>query len=105
MSPFYANYGYNSRTNWAKEVEVKNPASELYAHWMELVHPKAKENLETARKTMGSYYNQKRIEAPTFDEGDVVMLDGQNIRTKRPSKKLAPKKNGPFKILKKIGTT
>ena len=104
MSPFYANYGYHSRTNWSKEGEAKNPASELYAHWMESVHKKAKENLETARNLMGSYYNKKHLEAPTFEEGDLVMLDGRNIKTKRPSKKLAPKKYGPFKILKKIGT-
>ena len=49
MSPFYANYGYHGRTNWSKEGEAKNPASELYAHWMESVHKKAKENLEAAR--------------------------------------------------------
>ena len=104
MSPFYANYGYHSRTNWSKEEEAKNPASELYAHWMESVHKKAKENLEAARNSMGRYYNKKHIEAPTFEEGDLVMLDGRNIRTKRSSKKLAPKKYGPFKILKKIGT-
>ena len=103
MSPFYANYGYSARTNWAKETEAKNPASELYTHWMESVQTKAKENLETARKAMGSYFDRKRIEAPTFNEGDLVMLDRRNIRTKRPSKKLAPKKYGPFKILKKIG--
>ena len=71
---------------------------------MESVHAKAKENLETARKALGNYYDRKRIEAPSFKEGDLVMLDGRNIRTKRPSKKLAPKNYGPFKILKKIGT-
>ena len=53
---------------------------------------------------MGNYYNKKHLEHPTFEEGDLVMLDGRNIRTKRPSKQLAPKKYGPFKILKKIGT-
>ena len=53
---------------------------------------------------MGNYYDQKQIEAPTFNEGDLVMLDGRKLRKKRPSKKLAPKKYGPFKILMKIGT-
>ena len=53
---------------------------------------------------MGNYYNKKHLEAPTFEEGDLVMLDGRNIRTKRPSKKLAAKKYGTFKIMKKIGT-
>ena len=32
------------------------------------------------------------------------MLNAKNIRTKRPTKKLAPKLYGPFKILKKIGS-
>ena len=93
MSPFYANYGYHSRTNWSKEGEAKNPASELHAHWMESVHKKEKDNLfEAAWNSMGSYYNKKHLESPIFEEGDLLMLDGQNIRTKRPSKKLAPKK-------------
>ena len=31
------------------------------------------------------------------------MLNAKNIRTKRPSKKLAPKLYGPFKILEQRG--
>ena len=73
MSPFYANYGYHGRTNWSKEGEAKNPASELYVHWVESIHKKAKENLEAARDSMGNYYNKKHIEAPIFQ---VVFASG-----------------------------
>lgn len=100
MIPFYANYGYNARTNWAKDMETRNPSSEIYSHWMTSVYEKAKENLDKARKTMGKNYNQRHMEVPAFEERDLVLLDGRNIKTKRPSKKLVPKKYSPFKILK-----
>jgi transposase InsO family protein len=32
ISPFYANYGYEPRTNWTTEIAFRNPASELYSH-------------------------------------------------------------------------
>src|SRR5437588_3644565 len=35
---------------------------------------------------------------------DLVILNAKNIRTKRLTKKLAPKLYGPFKILEKIRT-
>ena len=53
---------------------------------------------------MGKYYDQGKQDPPNMLIGDLVMLNGKNIRTKRPTKKLAPKFYGPFKILEKIGT-
>lgn len=34
LTPFFANHGFHPRTTWATEVDTKNPASKLYAHWM-----------------------------------------------------------------------
>ena len=53
---------------------------------------------------MGKYYDQGKQDPPNMSIGDLVMLNAKNIRTKRPTKKLAPKFYGPFKILEKIGT-
>ena len=39
-----------------------------------------------------------------MNPGDWVLLNAKNIRTKRPTKKLAPKHYGPFKIVEKIGS-
>ena len=52
---------------------------------------------------MKRYYNRKMQEAPKLEVGDRVFLEGTNIRTKQPSKKFAPKRYGPFKIVEQIG--
>jgi hypothetical protein len=61
---------------------------------------------------MKRYYDKKRKQDKDgnaiysdFQEGDRVWLDGRNLRTLRPSKKLDAKRLGPFKILKKIGSS
>jgi hypothetical protein len=103
MSPFFANYGFNPRTNWPTEAETKNPASQIYAHWMKATHEAAREALVNTRERMAKHYDQKRIEQPKFQEGDLVMLNAKFIRSRRPAKKLSPKLHGPFKILQAVG--
>jgi len=103
MTPFFANYGYHPQTEWLKEREVQNPGATMYAHWMQSIHEQAKESLERTREAMGRYYDRKAKQQPDIQVGDLVMLNGKNIRTKRPSKKLAPKLYGPFKVLEQRG--
>ena len=52
---------------------------------------------------MSKYYDQKRKDGPQYQPGDLVRLNAKNIRTRRPTKKLAPKFYGPFKVLRRIG--
>jgi hypothetical protein len=104
MTPFYTNYGFNPKTIWPANTDGKNPASKAYAHWMKSVHERASKTLEDTRASMSKYYDQKRQEHPNYQIGDKVMLNAKNIRTKRPTKKLAPKLYGPFKIIEKIGS-
>ena len=61
-----------------------------------------KANIIKAQIRMTKWYDSKKQEGPAFEEGDLVMLDSQHIRTKRPSKKLDHKKMGPFRIEKAI---
>ena len=35
---------------------------------------------------------------PKYEEGDMVWLDGHNIKTEQPTAKLAPRRHGPFPI-------
>ena len=38
----------------------------------------------------------------TFSEGDQVWLEGRNLKTHHPTAKLAPRRYGPFSIIKKL---
>src|SRR5947209_3112335 len=64
MSPFFANYGSYSQTEWMKEREAQNPAATIYAHWMKMIHDQAKEALEKSREARKKYYNRREIPQP-----------------------------------------
>jgi len=52
ISPCYANYGFEPRTSWPTKIQFRNPASELYGHYMNSVHQSLKDRLESAMKSM-----------------------------------------------------
>jgi len=99
ISPFYSNYGFKPRTTWPTEIQFKNPASELYGHYMTSIHTKLKEKLSEAMESMKKNYNKKRKSIERFAKGELVMLNGRNIRAKHRCKKLEDKMFGPFEIL------
>ena len=105
MSPFYANLGYHPSANNPPDETARNPASLIMAHWMTTVHEEAGRRLKEAKTRMKKYADRKRLETPHFEEGQLVMLDARNIKTKRPSKKLDRKRLGPFKISKVVSPT
>jgi hypothetical protein len=99
ISPIYANYGFEARTSWPTEIQFRNPASEMYGHYMTEVHKRLKERLEDAIEAMKKHYNKRRKEVVPFKKGELVLLNGRNIRAKHRCKKLEDKMLGPFEIL------
>ena len=100
LSPFYANYEFNPKVTWLQQAEVNNPAAMLYAHWMEEVHQRYREQLKETQACMNKYFDTKHLPSLLFKSGDQVLLDRCNLKTKRSSKKLDHKIHGPFKIIK-----
>jgi len=70
---------------------------------MQTIHQQARKSRERTREAMGRYYDRKAKQQADFKVGDLIILNAKNIRTKPPSKKLAPKLYGPFKILDERG--
>jgi transposase InsO family protein len=64
----------------------------------------ARSALIKAQEQMKTYYDRRRLPTPNFQPGDRVFLDANDIRTTRPSQKLAHRKLGPFEIAEKIGS-
>ena len=89
LTPFFANYGFHTRTEWMKDRDVQNPGATIYTPWMQTVQNKARKTSEQTQETMKKYYNQRARPQPDIDIGDLVMLNAKNIRTKRPTKKLS----------------
>ena len=71
---------------------------------MKEVHNRASKTLQDTRSAMSKYYDKGKMQHPSYEIGDLVMLNAKNNRTKRPTKKLAPKLYGPFRVLEKIGS-
>jgi len=68
---------------------------------MQEIHRQAKQTLENIPWSMKKYYNQKETKQRSIKVGDLGMLNANNIRTKRPSKKLGLKLYGPDKVLER----
>jgi len=99
ISPFYTNYGFEPRTTWPTEIQFRNPASELYGHYMTSIDTKLKERLSEAMESMKKNYNKERKYIEPFKKGELVMLNGRNIQAKHRCRKLEDKMFGPFQIL------
>ena len=100
MTPFFANYSFHPATINPPVEGPLNPASTAYAHWMQAVHEDSRQGLEDAQERMRRYSDPARKEPPAYQVGDLVMLNGRNIKTRRPTKKLDHKNHGPFQIEK-----
>ena len=93
MSPYYLSGGKES----------KNPTSRNNAHWIESVHDPCVKCLEETRQRKGKYYDPARKVPPPCSVGDLVILNGKHIRTRRVAKKLDAKLFGPFRVKKLVG--
>jgi hypothetical protein len=103
FSPFFVNYGRHLEkgTNYPKE--VKSQSATEFAQTMETIWEETAAALRIAAEQMKRYYDQHRAESRSYKPGDLVLLEGSNLTTIRPSKKLDHKRFGPFEILSKVG--
>jgi hypothetical protein len=103
-SPHYANYGYEPTAHRdPKDIESIAVGPDEKARLMRELHEELSRNIAQRNLTTSRSANKQRIEGPTFKKGDKVFLSRQNLKTKRPSRKLDNLRVGPFEILEVMG--
>ena len=105
VTPNFAVFGTLREKGWEKPVDEETPLAEK----MRIYHESIKMEQEWMKEQYKRYYDEKRVEAPTLEEGGRVYLRrrtlGQkkfNVKTLRESTKLDQLQLGPFTIKKKL---
>jgi hypothetical protein len=103
-TPFVLDTGMQPRMGF----EPRVPPSKLetvneFKSRMSEALEESKAALKKAKDDMARYYDRRRTPAPNYEPGDRVYLDSSDIRTTRPSHKLAHRYLGPFVVEARVG--
>jgi hypothetical protein len=95
QSPFDLLMGYHPRAEWTT---VTSPIPQVTLRLDQI--REARDRAKTAMIKAQQGWERRKRTAPTFQTGDQVWLDGRNIKMFHPAAKLAPKRHGPFPIIR-----
>ena len=90
-SPFFLNHGRHPNKGLEPHCKVKSQVAQDFADNLTKAQIEAQAALTKVAKMMKTFYDKKRAEVCHYDKGDKVWLEGSNITTMRPSKKLGEK--------------
>ena len=92
-SPFFLLMGYNPHTDW-KSATSPLPQVTLHIDQFKEAQAQAQNLMIKAQKSW-----VKHQDTPKYKDGNLVWLEGKNLRIAQPMPKLAPRRHGPFKII------
>jgi hypothetical protein len=104
-TPFELLHGYTPK--WPGQLLPDNliPWAEQRINELQNTRKEAQAALKIAQESMKIQRDRYGDEGPDWKIGDLVYLDGKNLKLNYPTAKLAPKRQGPLKIIEKIGMT
>jgi hypothetical protein len=91
-SPFFLLMGFNPRADW---VHATSPIPRVTLRLEQLKEAQV-QACDAMIKAQQSWV--KHRDTPKYKEGDLVWLEGKNLRINQLTAKLAPRRHGPFKI-------
>ena len=104
QTPFMVDTGRHPRMGFEPhERPSAIPSVDSFVKNMQKGLEEARAAIAKAKDEYSRYYNRRRLPAPVYKAGDRVWLDASDIRTTRPSAKLAHRWLGPFTVVKEVG--
>jgi RNase H-like domain found in reverse transcriptase/Integrase zinc binding domain/Chromo (CHRromatin Organisation MOdifier) domain len=102
-TPFDLLIGYTP-CFWQTKTTLTLPELAKHKEWLTVMREQVQVVIKRAQDMVLKRNKQlwgRKVYKP-YEEGDLVWLDGKNLRTSHPMTKLAPKRFGPFKVMKVI---
>lgn len=103
-SPFFLEHGYHPYTG-IELLRDKNPRSKGWVESLSQTRENANASLKLANEAMKRSFDKHRNESREYQKGDWVWLEGMNVRTAHPSKKLDILCHGPYIVEEKVGSS
>jgi hypothetical protein len=104
QTPFMLDSGRHPRMGFEPhQADSRMETVNEFKDRMDSTLAEARSALAKAKEDMARYYNQRRVPAPEYQVGDKVFLDASDIRTTRPSQKLAHRYLGPYVVQRRVG--
>ena len=104
-SPFFLSCGFHPRKATEPVTDTNNEAAGAFFKRLNKAREDAISCLKRSAELMKTYYDRKHSPDPIFKKGELVYIEGRNIRTERPSTKLGDKRYGPFAIEELVGSS
>ena len=102
ISPFYANYEYNSEMAKHGTTTVRAQRAEMLVEQLIILHKKLSMNLQFISLRAKRYYDKNRFEKINFKIRDKAYVLRKNMKTAKKNNKLNHVKIELFKILRNI---
>src|SRR5580692_4551675 len=98
-SPFFMNYGHHPWKGLANIPSHPNETATEFITRMHTIREEAQASLRHAQENMSRFHTRKHTKSIIYKPKDKVWLEGTNLSTNRPAKKLDHKRHGPFEVV------
>jgi hypothetical protein len=102
-SPFFANYGGHPNKGMNQNFQVKSQNAIELAEQMWGIHEEVRVAISHAQRLMKTQYDKQQKISHDYQPGNKVWVNGKEITTDRPTKKLDDQIYGPFLVEQRIG--
>jgi transposase InsO family protein len=103
MTPFEVMYGYRPDFTVPVGPPTKFPAIDTRLRDLREVRNEAEAALRMEKRTQKETFEANKPAPHPFAPGDMVWLSSKDIALTSPSRKLAPRQLGPYKVLQRTG--
>ena len=102
-TPFFANHGYHPRFDVEGELfSTESPTAGVMVKDFDKMWRETQYWIAVANQRTASYDEGRKSQEPLIKVGDRVLLDSEVVKRYRPTKKLAARWLGPYRVKEKV---